>query len=104
MEEDDFFGEGFARYRSHKVVEAAAIRAAEFNADGSGRVAISGGIMVGNALCNAEIVDVPVGFQRKPGDLLHAMENGGAVLVRYDDGYLSWSPRSKFTENYTREN
>jgi hypothetical protein len=82
---------GFVMCRSHKVVEAAIIRAAEFNEDGSGKVAIR--------LENDEtrIVSVPAGFVR-PG---HVPEEGD-VLVRYQpDGYLSWSPRSKFDNGYT---
>jgi hypothetical protein len=92
MEQDDFFGDGFARYRSHKVVEAAAIASAEFNEDGSGKVALHDGT----------IVEVPAGFKR-PNTEPRMNADGGDVLVRYDDGYLSWSPRAKFTENYTRD-
>jgi hypothetical protein len=84
---------GFTRYRSHKVVEAAPIAAAELKADGSGKVAIGDGT----------VIEVPPGFQRKPGDLLSAVESTGAVLVRYSDGYLSWSPRAAFLEGYTPE-
>jgi hypothetical protein len=89
---DEFFGDGFARYRSHKVVEAAAIHAAEFQADGSGKV----------VLLDGTVVEVPPGFKR-PNTEPRMNVDGGDVLVRYDDGYLSWSPRDKFCENYTRE-
>lgn len=88
---------GFARYRSHKVVEAAEIFAAEFEEDGGGAVAI-------RPTSGPNIIPVPPGFQRKPGDLLAAMQSGGAVLVRYQpDGYLSWSPMRAFLDGYTLE-
>lgn len=82
--------EGWHRCRSHKVVEAAMIHAAEFKADGSGKVAIrstDGG---------PEIVEVPAGFLRKPGAV-----NEGDVIVRYADGYLSHSPLKAFIQGYT---
>lgn len=84
---------GFAKYRSHKVVEAAPIKAAEMEADGSGKVALGDG----------SVVLVPEGFQRSYGDLASAVEGAGAMLVRYPDGYLSWSPMAPFLEGYTAE-
>jgi len=75
---------------SHKLVEAYPIAAAEFHADGSGRVALKGG----------RIVDVPMGFASRgaPAE--------GDLLVRYGpqpgqtDGYLSHSPRAVFESGY----
>jgi hypothetical protein len=77
--------DGFARYVSHKVVEAGPIAAAEFAADRSGRVALKSG----------EIVQVPPDFYRSG----KAPEEGD-MLVRYSDGYLSWSPRQAFLDGY----
>lgn len=82
--------EGWHRCRSHKVVEAAVIHAAEFKADGSGKVAIR------SADGGPEIVEVPAGFLRKPGAVRE-----GDVIVRYADGYLSHSPIGPFLEGYT---
>ncbi|KAA0122147.1 hypothetical protein CIW48_19295 [Methylobacterium sp. P1-11] len=75
---------------SHKQVEAYPIAAAEFQADGSGRIALEGG----------RIIDVGAGFAARgaPAE--------GDYLVRYapvpgeTDGYLSHSPRGVFEAGY----
>lgn len=75
---------------SHKQVEAYPIAAAEFQADGSGRIALKGGILV----------DVPAGFASR------GAPSEGDMLVRYQpipgesDGYLSHSPRAAFEAGY----
>lgn len=75
---------------SHKQVEAYPIAAAEFQADGSGRIALKGGILV----------DVPAGFASR------GAPSEGDMLVRYQpipgesDGYLSHSPRAAFESGY----
>jgi hypothetical protein len=81
------------RFKCHKVVEAAQIRAAEFAQDGSGKVAIR------DDGDNTHTVIVPAGFVR-PG----AVPQEGDYLVRYlPDGYLSWSPKDKFEDGYSPE-
>jgi hypothetical protein len=82
-------GDGFRRYRSHKVVEATIIHAAEFEHDGSGKVAIR------NAQGHTELVVVPAGFSRTSGSVKR-----GDILVRYADGYLSHSPAGAFLDGY----
>jgi hypothetical protein len=84
-------GNGWHRCQSHKTVDAAVIRAAEFEADGSGKVAIR------NAEGETDVIQVRPGFV-SPG---HVPAEGD-VLVRYlPDGYVSWSPRDKFDAGYT---
>lgn len=83
------------KYKSHKVVEAAQISAAEFNADGSGRVAI-----VGDGPTIERMFNVPAGFKR-PDTAPVMNPDGGDYLVRYEGGYLSWSPKDVFEAGYT---
>lgn len=78
---------GWAPFTSAKVVDCAVIRAAEFQEDGSGKVAVR------NENGGTHIVNVPAGFRRKPGDVAE-----GDILIRYADGYLSHIPRAKFEE------
>lgn len=74
-------------YVSHKRVKAAPIAAAEFNADGSGKVALRTG----------DLVEVPAGFASR------GVPSEGDYLVQYEpDGYLSWSPKKAFEDGYTR--
>lgn len=78
----------FARYRSHKVVEAAEIL----------RVAQTSGYVVIGPGEKPEKVATPEGFFSR------GAPNSGDFLVRYQpDGYLSWSPRAAFLEGYTAE-
>jgi hypothetical protein len=76
---------------SHKQVEAYPIAAAKFQADGSGRIALKGGLLV----------DVPAGFASR------GAPTEGDMLVRYEpipgesDGYLSHSPRMVFEAGYS---
>jgi hypothetical protein len=69
-------------FRSHKVVRAAKIKAAEFFEDGSGLVMIDG---------HEGPVAVPAGFVR-PG---HSVAEGDWFIV-YPDGYVSWCPEMQF--------
>ena len=84
------------KYRSHKIVEAAPIVAAEFQADGSGKVYTAND----GSPDNRTLWIVPAGFKR-PNTEPRMCVDGGDYLVRYDDGYLSWSPRDKFEAGYT---
>ena len=83
------------KYQSHKVVEAAQISAASFKEDGSGRV-----VIVGGGETNDRTFDVPAGFKR-PNTTPAMSPDGGDYLVRYEDGYLSWSPKAVFEAGYT---
>lgn len=77
-------------HQSFKQVEAYPIAAAEFQADGSGKVALATGA----------IVAVPPGFASR------SVPSEGDMLVRYEptpeepDGYLSHSPRWTFEGGY----
>lgn len=83
------------KFKSHKVVEAAQIKVAEFRADGSGRV-----IVVGSEPIQERAFDVPAGFKR-PNTAPAMNPDGGDYLVRYEGGYLSWSPKDVFEAGYT---
>lgn len=80
---------------SHKQVEAYPIGAAEFQADGSGKVGVH------HPEHGYIVVPVPAGFLRRPGAV-----SEGDMLVRYaptesePDGYLSHSPRDVFEAGY----
>jgi len=81
---------------SHKQVEAYPIGAAEFQADGSGKVGVH------HPEHGYIVVPVPAGFLRRPGAV-----SEGDMLVRYaptesePDGYLSHSPRDVFEAGYS---
>jgi len=80
---------------SHKQVEAYPIAAAEFQADGSGKVGVN------HPEHGYLVVPVPAGFLRRPGAVTE-----GDMLVRYaptaeePHGYLSHSPRAVFDAGY----
>ena len=80
---------------SHKQVEAYPIAAAEFQADGSGKVGVN------HPEHGYIVVPVPAGFLRRPGAVTE-----GDMLVRYEptaeepNGYLSHSPRAVFEAGY----
>jgi hypothetical protein len=80
---------------SHKQVEAYPIAAAEFEADGSGKVGVN------HPEDGYIVVPVPAGFLRRPGAV-----SEGDMLVRYaptaeePHGYLSHSPRAVFDAGY----
>ena len=80
---------GFRKYKSHKVVEAAQILSMEYLGNLEGFVAIhttldKGLIRVSRSWC-----------QR------HEPEEGGYV-VRYEDGYMSYSPQKAFEKGYSQ--
>jgi hypothetical protein len=73
------------RYRCYKIVEAAPIAA----------VVQSRRLGKGFAVREPhEVVEVPAGFASRgaPAE--------GDYLVRYEDGYLSWSPKAVFETGY----
>lgn len=75
------------QYRSHKVVEAGEIQVGQVNADGTSRWIVG-------SLGSTEIVEAPPGF------VARGTPTEGDFLVRYSDGYLSWSPRQAFLDGY----
>ena len=72
------------KYQSHKTVEAAKIKAAEY---GNEKIRL--------ALDDGTVEVVPRADRFKP------TEEDLGYLVRYSDGYLSWSPTKAFEEGYT---
>lgn len=78
------------RYKCHKIVEAAKIRSAVANVirvEGDGPNSLD------------TVIAVPEGWQSRfrpetPHDL--------GYLVRYEDGYYSWSPTQAFEDGYDR--
>lgn len=78
------------RYVSHKIVEAGVII----------------GISQGPDIDVAPWVDVE-GFGRinvPRGFTARGTPEIGDYLVKYEDGYLSWSPKEAFEQGYTEEN
>ena len=70
------------RYRSHKVVEAGVVQH----------------IDVGSVTVDDEVIPVPAGiFARGTPSI------GEDYLVRYEDGYVSWSPKAAFETGYAPE-
>jgi len=70
------------RYRSHKVVEAGVVQH----------------IDVGSVTVDDEVIPVPAGiFARGTPSI------GEDYLVRYEDGYVSWSPKAAFEAGYAPE-
>lgn len=87
------------RFRSHKVVEAgyvAQIHAA--NDDGTVDVDVYAGGDMPDVEAALETIEVPA--ERAPVFLAVDMERDAGVLIRYSDGYLSWSPTKAFEEGY----
>lgn len=76
------------KFKSHKVVEAAKIVAAELDPDGL-RLAIEGGDVFTVAFPDTHKFRIS---EQDPG-----------YLIRYADGYVSWSPTKAFEEGYTEE-
>jgi hypothetical protein len=80
------------RYRSHKVVEAAPIHGISgVNAE----VPFVDILTPGDAIVAGYRVEVPGNF------FARGNPSPGDYLVRYEDGYLSWSPKQAFEDGYT---
>jgi hypothetical protein len=74
------------RYKSHKIVEAAPITSISRN---------------------PAWVEVKVGmqystFEVPPDFFSRGLPSQDDYFVRYEDGYLSWSPKKAFEEGYIR--
>src|SRR5690349_20694516 len=86
-----YLAAGFQRYRSHKYVWAAKIRAMEREREGGPwRVMVEGS--------ESPLTVAPEIFARGRPDL----DGVGAYLVVYEDGYVSWSPADKFEAGNAR--
>lgn len=83
-------GHDWPEYVCHKRVRALPI---DRLGDIRGSLPDSGTIEVFLATGECLLVDVQV-FAR-------GFPSSGDYMVRYGDGYLSWSPKNKFTEGYT---
>jgi hypothetical protein len=73
------------RYKSHKVVEGGRIQGISYDNDGGVLKVTVGGRQY----------DVPENFAARGAPSI------GDYLVRYADGYLSWSTAEAFEEGYT---
>lgn len=80
------------RWRSHKVVEAAMICWLDPQAAPIRWVDVMPDQSTGEKIR----VDVPANFSAR------GVPSVGDYLVRYEDGYLSWSPNKAFEEGYAR--
>ncbi len=77
------------RYRSHKIVEAAPIYT-------------DGGQAIGEPHVVVDLPDgKPVAVHVPASFFARGKPERGDYLVRYEDGYLSWSPKKAFEEGYT---
>lgn len=103
----------FKTYRSHKIVDAAKIESYGYD----GVTPETGGLVWVN-LVGGERLNIPANLRGRLGDALQSDPskyishgNTGAVtlnldfepgyLVKYQDGYLSYSPKKAFEEGYT---
>lgn len=82
------------KYRSHKLVDAAPILAWF---DPNAITAQGPNVTVGSNPDNVETINVPKDFFARGAPTI------GDYLVRYEDGYLSWSPKKAFEDGYTLE-
>lgn len=69
------------RYECHKIVEA-------------GLISTTNPVRGHVVLNTGEIVQVPA-------DWFSRMRPGEGYLVKYEDGYFSWSPKQAFENGYT---
>lgn len=89
------------KYQSHKVVEAAQIREVDGETNKSGE--FEWNLWWGNP------DDDYSGYLTVSDDVMRRIMSGksdaqelvGGYLVRYSDGYTSWSPAQPFEEGYT---
>ncbi len=68
------------KYRSHKIVEAGVI----YDRTANGQVKV-----------DDEWIDVPENMFARGWPVF-----GADYLVRYEDGYISWSPKKAFEDGY----
>lgn len=82
-----------ARYKCHKVVEAAKIAAIEFVSNGIAMIAPNGG---------GDVITTQTPYRERFKGVLHGDTDDLGYYVRYSDGYESWSPTKAFEEGYTK--
>lgn len=81
-----------AKYRSHKIVEAG--RMVEIAIPKSPD---------GKPLIKVEQADGSIAdYEADPKLFARGFGKPGDYLVRYEDGYVAWSPRQPFEDGYTR--
>lgn len=87
------------KYRSHKVVEAGEIIGFDWQehiaGDWPAGVHNTVTIRATDAASADQVIQVPRDFFARSRPQL------GDYLVRYADGYLSWSPKAAFEDGYT---
>ena len=84
------------RYKSHKIVEAA--RIVGLPGFGEGRQATASRTVWIEPVSGAkESIEVPADWFTAQGSRAQI----GGYLVRYEDGYISYSPAKAFEEGYT---
>lgn len=81
------------KYRSHKIVEAADLGSKNIQVLLNGNGSISVTIAHGD---KAEYLEIPA--SRVASKTIDEIEDG--YVVRYDDGFVSWSPRKPFEDGY----
>lgn len=81
------------RYKSHKIIEAAQIVSLGPQDGGPLFVKVEWG---DGETATRTVVEVPEDFFARGVPALND------YLVKYEDGYLSWSPAKAFEEGYTR--
>jgi hypothetical protein len=93
-----------AAWQSHKIVKAGEIKQidAVFAAEGDRPSSFRVHVKAGDAHAGVVIKDVPYGtFARLISETGGTIEALGQILVVYDDGFVSWSPRDAFEAGYT---
>jgi hypothetical protein len=96
-----------ASYRCHKVVKAGEIKQIDaiYPREGGAAAAPSSfrvHVRAGDAHAGVVIKDVPYGtFARLISETGGTIEALGQMLVVYDEGFVSWSPRDAFEAGYT---
>lgn len=79
------------KYRSHKIVEAAPILLSHI---------VFGDKVGGSAGMNYVEIESSERVTVPPSFFSRGTPATGDYLVRYEDGYLSWSPKKAFEEGY----
>lgn len=76
------------KYKSHKVVEA-------------GRIDMKPGPIADIVYISDPDGDGMIPVQVPDGVFARGVPNEGDYLVRYEDGYMSWSPKEAFESGYS---
>jgi hypothetical protein len=84
------------RYRSHKIVEAGQIVSFTVETSEAGRPT---GAYVVKISADGVEEDVTV----PPAVFMRGVPAPGDYLVKYEGGYISWSPKKAFEDGYTAD-